>query len=47
MNVVYVVLRNGIVDEVFTNRPAAELHAKNLIKTWSLVSIVEKELKEL
>lgn len=44
---VYIVLKNGKVDEVFSNREAAENHRKNLMRKWSLTEIVEKELKEL
>ena len=44
---VYIVLKNGKVDEVFSNREAAENHQKNLVRKWSLTEIVEKELKEL
>jgi hypothetical protein len=42
---VYVVLRNGAVDEVFDNVSAAELHKANLLKKWNLVEIVQKVLK--
>jgi len=44
---VYIVLKNGKVDEVFSNREAAELHKKNLVKKWSLTDIIEKEIKDL
>lgn len=44
---VYIVIKNGKVDEVFSNREAAELHRKNLTKKWSLTEIVEKEIKDL
>jgi len=44
---VYVVLRNGKVDEIFSNREAAENHAKNLNKKWNITEIIEKEIKEL
>lgn len=44
---VYIVLKNGKVDEVFSNREAAELHRKNLVKKWNIAEIVEKEIKEL
>ena len=42
---VYIVVKNGKVDEVFSTREAAELHRKNL--KWSIGEIVEKEVKEL
>lgn len=44
---VYIVIKNGKVDEVFSNREAAELHRKNLTKKYSLTEIVEKEVKDL
>lgn len=44
---IYIVLKNGKVDEVFSNREAAELHRKNLTKKWSLSEIIEREVKEL
>ena len=42
---VYIVIKNGKVDEVFSSREAAENHRKNL--KWSLVEIIEKEVREL
>lgn len=47
MNKVYIVLRNGAVDEVFDNRAAAEHHRSMLMKKWALTEIVEKEIKSL
>jgi hypothetical protein len=44
---IYIVVKNGKVDEVFSTREAAELHRKNLTKKWSLSEIVEREVKEL
>ena len=44
---IYIVLKNGKVDEVFSNREAAELHKKNLVSKWSISEIVEKEIKDL
>lgn len=44
---VYIVLKNGKVDEVFTNLAAAQNHAKNLNKKWSSTEIVERQLKDL
>lgn len=44
---VYIVLKNGKVDEVFGNRAAAERHAKNLNKKWSITEIVEREVWEI
>jgi len=42
-NVVYIVMKNGKVDGVFSNREAAELH-RNLVKKWCLTEILEKEV---
>lgn len=47
MNFIYIVLNNGVVDEVFTTREAAEAHRQNLAKKWNLTAIIEKELKVL
>jgi dsDNA-binding SOS-regulon protein len=44
---IWVVLRNGGVDEVFDTRAAAEHHAKMLNKTWSITCILEREVKSL
>ena len=44
---VYIVIKNGKVDEVFSTREAAENHRKNLTKKWSLSEIVEREIKDL
>jgi len=44
---VYVVLKNGNLDEVFSNEASALHHAKQLNKKWAIVAIVEKEVKEL
>ena len=43
--VVYVVLRNGEVDEVFDNPEAAQLHQHNLTAKWNLTRIIPKLLK--
>ena len=47
VDMVYIVLKNGKVDEVFSSREAAKLHRKNLTKKWSLSEIVEREVKEI
>lgn len=44
---VYIVLKNGKIDEVFSNREAAENHRKNLTKKWSLSEIVEREVQDI
>lgn len=45
--IVYVVLKNGKVDEVFDHLTPAKNHARNLNKKWSLTDIVEREVKSL
>lgn len=45
--VVYIVLCNGKVDEVFDNAPAAELHMKNLVKRRNIVRLIPKLVKSL
>ena len=47
MQTVWIVLRNGKVDEVFSSKEAAEHHRKALTKKWNLTDIIEKELKVL
>jgi hypothetical protein len=42
---VWIVLKNGKVDEVFDDPYMAEAHCKNL--KWSITRIVEKEVKRL
>jgi len=44
---VYIVLRNGSVDEVFDNLISAQHHVKALTKLWSLTKIIEKEVKRI
>lgn len=45
--VVFIVLKNGKVDEVFFDLAAAKNHQKNLIQKWSITEIIEKEVKSL
>lgn len=42
---VWIVLRNGQVDEVFDNPEAAANHYNNLLRKWNLVKILMKEVK--
>lgn len=44
---IFIVIKNGEVDEVFSNREAAELHRKNLQKKWSITKIIEREVNYL
>ncbi len=44
---VWIVLKNGKIDEVFDNEDAAIHHKKQLIRKWSLTDIVEKEVLSL
>lgn len=39
---VFIVIKNGEVDAVFSSRDAAENHKRNLTKQWSLSSIIER-----
>ena len=45
--IVYIVICNDKVHEVFSNRESAENHKKNLVKKWNICSIIEKEIKDL
>lgn len=44
---VWIVLKNGKVDEVFDNEPAARLHAKNINRRWNLTDVIVKEVKSI
>jgi hypothetical protein len=44
---VWIVLKNGVVDEVFDNAPAAIAHRQNLIKKWNITKIIAKEVKSI
>lgn len=44
--VVYIVLVNGHVDEVFLTREAAEANRKNRAMTWNITAILEKTVYE-
>lgn len=44
---VWIVLKNGKVDEVFYSEEAAALHCKNLTKRWNLTEIIAKEVELL
>lgn len=44
---VWIVTRNGVIDEVFDNEAAAVLHRKNLIRGWNVTDIVMKDIKTL
>lgn len=41
---VYIVFKNGSIDEVFYNEESAKEHAKNLNKKWSITEIVAKQV---
>lgn len=47
MDQIYIVLKNGKVDEVFDNAAAAETHRYNLQKKWSIAQTIVKELRSL
>ncbi len=42
---VWIVLKNGKIDEVFDNEPSARHHYNSLVSKWSLVEMVRKEVK--
>lgn len=42
--VVYIVMKNGKVDAVFTDKALAENHRKNLTIKWNLTDLIEKEV---
>ena len=44
---VYVVLKNGKVDAVFSSEAAAITHKKNLGKKWSIAEILPMPLLDL
>lgn len=39
---VWIVLKNGKVDEVFDNEAAARNHARNLNRKWSITEIIHR-----
>lgn len=43
--IVWIVFKNGIVDEVFDTEQAAVHHMNSLVRKWSLSSIVKKFVK--
>lgn len=47
MNTVWIVLKNGKVDEVFSSPEAAAHHRAQLTKKWSLTEVVEREVKAI
>lgn len=42
---VWIVLKNGKVDQVFDNETSAIHHHNSLIKKWSITEIIKKEVK--
>lgn len=42
---VWIVLKNGKVDEVFNNYHDAKVHAKELNRRWAITDVIEKEVK--
>lgn len=47
MRQVWIVLKNGKVDEVFDSEAAALAHRDNLTRKWSLTEVVRAEVKSL
>jgi hypothetical protein len=44
---VFIVTRNGQVDEVFDHLTPAEHHRAMLTKKWAIAEIIEREIKSL
>jgi hypothetical protein len=44
---VFIVVRDGKVDEVFYTMTAAKAHADNWTKKWSITEIIEKTVLNL
>lgn len=44
---VWIVTRNGKVDEVFSNEAAAKTHRDNLRNLWNIAEIIEKEVQDI
>ncbi len=44
---VFIVEKNGKIDEVFDNLTAARHHRDMLTRKWNLTSIIEREVKSL
>lgn len=42
---IYIVMKNDFVDQVFDNPDAAENHAKNLRQKWNRTEIIVRELR--
>lgn len=42
--IVYIVMKNGEVDAVFTDKALAENHRKNLTRQWNLTELIEKKV---
>lgn len=42
---IWIVMKNSKVDEVFDNFESAQNHQKNLTKKWSISEIIQKEVK--
>lgn len=44
---VWIVLKNGDVDEVFDNEDAARYHALQLRNKWNVAEVIEREVNIL
>lgn len=44
---VWIVMKNGKVDEVFSNEASARNHAENLNRKWNLTEIIRRDIKHL
>lgn len=44
---VWIVLKNGKVDEVFSNEASARNHARNANKRWSIAEVITRWINDL
>jgi hypothetical protein len=44
---VWIVLKNGEVDEVFSSEAAAQHHAANLKRRWNITKIIRRMVQEI
>lgn len=45
--VVYVVICNDKLDEIFANEASAQHHAANLRRKWNIVQVIEKIVHQI
>lgn len=44
---VYIVLKNGSVDEVFSSLEAARHHCRELRRKWNMTEIIERKVLDI